>query len=208
MKLPVYNSLGIASGRELELDKGVFSIKPNEHAVYLDVKHILANKRQGTHKTKEKSGLSGSTRKLIKQKGTGGARKGSIKSPLFRGGARIFGPTPRSYSFKLNKKIKKLARKSVLSCKYSESAIVLLDKLSLASHKTKSYVAFLKAFSLEFTKTLLVLDSLDENVILASRNLAKAQVVDAKFINTYDLLNADRIIIAENALPVINTLLI
>jgi large subunit ribosomal protein L4 len=208
MKLPVYNSLGVASGRELELNEDIFSVKPNEHVVYLDVKHILANKRQGTHKTKEKSSLSGSTRKLIKQKGTGGARKGSIKSPLFRGGARIFGPTPRSYSFKLNKKVKKLARKSVLSYKCSESAIILLDNLALFTHKTKEYNAFLKAFNLEFVKTLVILGDLDKNVVLASRNLAQAQVVDAKFINTYDLLNADRIVIAENALPVITDLLL
>lgn len=208
MKLPIHNISGVASGREVELNEEVFSIIPNDHAIYLDVKSIQANKRQGTHKTKEKSEVSGSTRKLIKQKGTGGARRGSIKSPLLKGGARIFGPTPRSYSFKLNKKVKKLARKSVLSYKYQEKAIILVENTSLSSHKTKEYKIFLQNFNLESTKTLFVLGGADRNIVLASRNLPKAKVVDARLINTYDLLNADRIFIAENALPVITELLV
>lgn len=208
MKLPIHNISGVASGREVELNEEVFSIIPNDHAIYLDVKSIQANKRQGTHKTKEKSDVSGSTRKLIKQKGTGGARRGSIKSPLLKGGARIFGPTPRSYSFKLNKKVKVLARKSVLSYKYQEKAITLMENVSFPSCKTKEYKIFLQNFKFESTKTLFILGGVDKNLVLASRNLSKAKVVDVRLINTYDLLNADRIFIAENALPVITELLV
>lgn len=208
MKLPIHNISGVASGREVELNEEVFSIIPNDHAIYLDVKSIQANKRQGTHKTKEKSDVSGSTRKLIKQKGTGGARRGSIKSPLLKGGARIFGPTPRSYSFKLNKKVKVLARKSVLSYKYQEKAITLMENVAFPSCKTKEYKLFLQNFKFESTKTLFILGGVDKNIVLAARNLSKAKVVDVRLINTYDLLNADRIFIAEDALPVITELLV
>jgi large subunit ribosomal protein L4 len=200
--------MGVASGREVALDENVFSIVPNDHAIYLDVKNIQANKRQGTHKAKEKSAVSGSTRKLIKQKGTGGARKGSIKSPLFKGGARIFGPTPRSYSFKLNRKTKKLARKSVLSYKYQENAIILIDNPHFDTYKTKNYKAFLQNFKLDCTKTLFILAQPDNNIVLASRNLSKAKVVDARLINTYDLLDAERIFIAESALSIVTKLLV
>lgn len=207
MVLPVYSNLGVNLGRDIELNASVFAIQPNEHVVYLDVKSILAGRRQGTHKSKEKSGVSGSTRKLRKQKGSGMARVGSIKSPIFKGGARIFGPTPRVYDFKVNKKVKQLARKSVLSHKYSGGGVVILDSLSMSSWKTKEYKNFLKKFSLESFKTLLLMGASDRNTILASRNLSNAKVMDVRLINTYDLLNADKIIIEERALSVIDKLL-
>lgn len=208
MILPVYNSLGVNLGRDIELNSGVFSVSPNEHVVYLDIKNILAGRRQGTHKSKEKSDVSGSTRKLRKQKGSGMARVGSIKSPIFKGGARIFGPRPRSYDFKVNKKVKHLARKSVLSYKCSAGDLVILDSLNLDSFKTRNYVKFLENFSLSSSKTLLLLEQHDRNVVLASRNLSNTKVIDVRLINTYDLLNADTILIEERALPVIYKLLI
>lgn len=206
--LPVYSCLGVSLERHIKLNEKIFSIQPNEHAVYLDVRNILASRRQGTHKSKEKSDVSGSTRKLRKQKGSGMARVGSVKSPIFKGGARIFGPIPRSYDIKVNKKVRQLARKSVLSYKCIDGGLVILDSLNLVSCKTKVYKEFLKRFSLVYSKTLLLLEENNHDVVLASRNLTNAKVMDVRLINTYDLLNADKIIIEEKALPVIDKLLV
>lgn len=209
MKLPIYDVAGKLLNREIVLDPLIFGIEPHEHSVYLDVKHILANKRQGTHKSKEKSDVSGSTRKIKKQKGTGGARAGSIKSPLFRGGARIFGPKPRDYSFKLNKKVTKLARKSVLSYKAKSDALSILDNFSIGESKTKSYIAFLHNFGCDNdVKSLLVVDKVSKNLLLASRNISNARVLEARLLNTYDLLNADRLLLTESALPILNKILL
>ncbi len=184
MKLPVISCSGKDTGKKVTLDKGVFGIEPHEHAVYLDVKHIMARKRQGTHKAKERGEIVGSTRKIKKQKGTGTARAGSIKSPLFRGGGKVFGPRPKNYSFKLNKKVKRLARKSVLSDKANSNQITILEKFSLPASK----------------KTLLVLPSLEKQVFLASRNVPSAKVTTADLLNTYDLLRAQHLLISEEAL--------
>jgi len=182
------------------LDDGIFSIEPNDHAIYLDIKQYMANRRQGTHSTKEKGEITGSTKKLKKQKGTGTARFGSIKSPLFRGGGRVFGPQPREYGFKLNKKLKKLARKSALTYKAKENGIIILEDFSFESPKTKNFVSLLKSFDLQGKKVLLVLTQNDKNVYLASRNIQRAKITDAASINTYDILNANNLIIAESSL--------
>lgn len=203
--LPIYNDLGAVIDRQVALDPKIFDIVVSKQAIYLDVKYILAKKRQGTHKTKEKSDLSGSTRKIRKQKGTGGARMGSIKSPLFKGGARIFGPVPRDYSFKLNKKVRKLARKSALSYKVKQNNnFFVLDFLSLEKPKTKFYKSFLKNFGSEEKKSLLICKEAPSEVLLASRNLPKAKVILARCVNTYDILNSDTIIMMENALSEIS----
>lgn len=199
MELPVLQHTGEDTGRKIQLAKEVFGIEPNDHAIYLDVKHILANQRQGTHKAKERAEITGSTRKLKKQKGTGTARAGSIKSPLFKGGGRVFGPKPRDYGFKLNKKVKKLARKSTLSYKAQEQNITILADFSLEAPKTKHYLHMLNSLALADQKTLLILSDLDKNITLASRNLQKAKVTVAGQINTYDLLNAKRLLISESA---------
>ncbi|MEM9416914.1 MAG: 50S ribosomal protein L4 [Bacteroidota bacterium] len=199
MELPVLQHTGEDTGRKVQLAQEVFGIEPNDHAIYLDVKQILANQRQGTHKAKERGEITGSTRKIKKQKGTGTARAGSIKSPLFKGGGRIFGPKPRNYSFKLNKKVKKLARKSTLSYKAKEQNITILADFSLETPKTKHYLNMLNGLALADQKTLLILSELDNNMVLASRNLQKAKVVVADQINTYDLLNAKRLLISESA---------
>lgn len=199
MELPVLQHTGEDTGRKIQLAKEVFGIAPNDHAIYLDVKHILANKRQGTHKAKERAAIAGSTRKIKKQKGTGTARAGSIKSPLFKGGGRVFGPRPRNYSFKLNRKVKKLARKSTLSYKAKEQSITILADFVLEVPKTKHYLNMLKSLALADQKTLLILSAVDKNIVLASRNLQKAKVTVADQINTYDLLNAKRLLISESA---------
>ena len=200
MELPVLQHTGEDTGRKIQLAKEVFGIEPNDHAIYLDVKHILANKRQGTHKAKERGEIVGSTRKIKKQKGSGTARAGSIKSPLFKGGGRVFGPRPRDYGFKLNKKVKKVARKSTLSYKAQEKNITVLADFSLETPKTKQYLSMLKGLALADQKTLLILPDVDKNITLASRNLQKAKVAVADQINTYDLLNAKRLLISESAL--------
>lgn len=200
MELPVLQHTGEDTGRKIQLAKEVFGIEPNDHAIYLDVKHILANKRQGTHKAKERGEIVGSTRKIKKQKGSGTARAGSIKSPLFKGGGRVFGPRPRDYGFKLNKKVKKVARKSTLSYKAQEQNITVLADFSLEAPKTKQYLSMLKSLALADQKTLLILPDVDKNITLASRNLQKAKVAVADQINTYDLLNAKRLLISESAL--------
>lgn len=200
MKVDVYNIKGEATGRTVELPDAIFGIEPNEHVIYLAVKQFLAGRRSGTHKTLEKSELSGSTRKLHKQKGTGGSRKGSIKNPLFKGGARIFGPQPRDYSFKLNKKVKDLAKFSALSTKMATSAIKVVEDFNFDQPKTKEFIAVLKGFGLENKKTLLVLPELNDNVYLSSRNLKNTSIGLAASLNTYEIMNNNTILIAEKSI--------
>ncbi|GGH07522.1 50S ribosomal protein L4 [Sphingobacterium alkalisoli] len=199
MEVNVLNLSGKETGAKVQLPESVFGVKPNDHAIYLDVKQYLANQRQGTHKSKQRNEIAGSTRKLHKQKGTGGARAGSIKSPLFNGGGRVFGPQPRDYSFKLNKKLKQLARKSALSYKAQESNIVVLDAVSFDTIKTKNYVSLISALNIADEKTLLVLSAYDNNVYLSSRNLKKAKVVVASDLNTYDVLNATKLLLTADS---------
>ena len=199
MEVAVYNIQGTATANMVTLDDSIFAIEPNDHAIYLDVKQYLANQRQGTHDTLEKSTISGSTRKLHKQKGTGGSRKGSIKSPLFRGGARIFGPHPRDYSFKLNKKLKRLARKSALSYKVKENQLMIVEDFTFETPKTKNFTEFLKNFQLTGKKTLLIVAKQEENVLLSSRNLKRVKVVNAADINTYEILDATQLLITAGS---------
>ena len=199
MELEVYNIQGSKTDRKVKLNDEIFGVTPNDHAIYLDVKQYMANKRQGTHSSKEKSMLSGSTRKLKKQKGTGGARAGSIKSPLLRGGARVFGPQPREYNFKLNKKLKKLARISALSYKAQDNNIIVLEDFTFDSPKTKNVIEILKNFQLTGEKTLFVMANTDQNVILSSRNLKKVKVLRASDLNTYEILEAKRLLITEGS---------
>ena len=199
MEVNVLNLSGKETGAKVQLPEVVFGVTPNDHAIYLDVKQYLANQRQGTHKSKQRNEISGSTRKLHKQKGTGGARAGSIKSPLFNGGGRVFGPQPRDYSFKLNKKLKQLARKSALSYKAQENNVVVLDTVTFDSIKTKNYVDFVNALNLADEKTLLVLPAYDNNVYLSSRNLKKAKVIAASDLNTYDVLNATKLLLTTDS---------
>jgi len=196
---------GKDTGRKADLSKDVFAIEPNDHAVYLDVKQYLANQRQGTHKSKERAEISGSTRKIKKQKGTGTARAGSIKSGVFKGGGRMFGPRPRNYSFKLNKNLKRLARKSALSIKASEKSIVVLEDFSFETPKTKNFTAVLKALDLENKKSLFVLGDTNTNVYLSSRNLQGSEVVSSSEISTYKILNANQVVLLEGALEGIQT---
>ena len=184
----------------------VFGIQPNQHAIYLDVKQYLANQRQGTHKAKERAENAHSTRKLKKQKGTGGARAGSAKSPVFVGGGRIFGPRPRDYSFKLNKKVKSLARKSALAVKAQASKISVIDNITLEAPRTKDYIQFLNDMNLTGRKTLLILPEVNLNVVLSSRNIQKTKVTTAWQVNTYDLMNADQVLISEEALSNLQTI--
>jgi len=200
MKLEVLNIKGQPTGREVTLDKDIFGLEPNEHVVYLAVKQYLANQRQGTHKVKTRSEISGSTRKIKKQKGTGTARAGSIKSPVFRGGGTMFGPEPRDYSFKLNKKVKRLAGKSVLSAKAKDKMIKVLEDFTLDSPKTKSFTEILANLALTGKKSLFILGDKNDNIYLSSRNLANTQVLTAADVNTYDLLHADQLILCESSL--------
>jgi large subunit ribosomal protein L4 len=206
MEVSVLNNTGKDTGRKVNLPDEIFGITPNDHAIYLDVKQYLANQRQGTHKSKERGEITGSTKKLHKQKGTGGSRKGSIKNPLYKGGGRVFGPRPRDYSFKLNKKVKALARKSALAYKASNTAIAVLEDFTLDAPKTKEYLKFLQNFSAVDQKTLLVLSDVNTNVYLSSRNLPKAKVTTVNQLNTYELLHADRLFISESSLPRIEEL--
>lgn len=199
MELKVLNIEGKETGNKVTLSDAIFGIEPNDHAIYLDVKQFLANQRQGTHKSKQRNEVSGSTRKLHKQKGTGGSRKGSIKSPVFRGGGRIFGPQPRDYSFKLNKKMKALARMSALSYKAKNNDIVILEDFSFETPKTKNFINLVSNLKLSGTKALMVTANLDENVFLSSRNLQKSKVITASDINTYDLLNADKLVLTASS---------
>ena len=199
MKVAVLDINGKDTGRKAELSQDVFAIEPNNHAVYLDVKQYLANQRQGTHKSKERAEISGSTRKLKKQKGTGTARAGSIKSGVFKGGGRMFGPRPRNYSFKLNKNLKRLARRSALSIKAGEQSIVVLEDFNFDAPKTKNFTAVLKALNLENKKSLFVLGGSNNNVYLSSRNLQGSEVITASELNTYKILNANQVVLLEGA---------
>jgi large subunit ribosomal protein L4 len=207
MEVSVFNTSGSETGRKANLPDAVFGIEPNQHAIYLDVKSYLANQRQGTHKSKQRNEVKATTKKLKKQKGTGGARAGSMKSPLFIGGGRVFGPVPRDYSFKLNKKVKQLARKSALSSKASGGSILVLEDFSLEKPSTKAFVSILNNLKLGDTKTLLVTASSDKNTVLSSRNYPKTKVTTADNINTYDILNNERLIICEGALSRIEAIL-
>jgi large subunit ribosomal protein L4 len=200
MKVSVYDITGKETGRQIELSDDVFAIEPNKHAVYLDVKQHLANRRQGTHKSKERAEIAGSTRKIKKQKGTGTARAGSIKSPVFRGGGRVFGPRPKDYSFKLNKNLKKLARKSALSLQAKQDNILVLEDFNFEAPKTKSFVNILKAFGIENKKSLFVLGDSNNNVYLSSRNLEGVKTVTNSGLNTYSVMNARKILITESSL--------
>ncbi|MGM9847019.1 MAG: 50S ribosomal protein L4 [Muribaculaceae bacterium] len=204
MELAIYNIKGEDTGRRAVLNDSVFAIEANEHALYLDVKQYLANRRQGTHKSKERSEVSGSTRKLHKQKGGGGSRIGDINSPLLVGGARVFGPRPRDYRFKLNKKVKQLARKSALSVKAAENSIVIVEDFSFEAPKTKEFVKIAKNLKIDGKKVLLVLATQEKNVFLSLRNVPGASVMNATDINTYSLLNNNAIVITESSLEVIN----
>lgn len=207
MEISVLKYNGEDTGRKINLSDSVFGVEPNDHAIYLDVKQFLANQRQGTHKSKERAEVSGSTRKIKKQKGTGTARAGSIKSPIFRGGGRVFGPKPRNYSFKLNKKLKVLARKSALAYKIKDNTISVLEDFSFESPKTKDYLNMLNSLSLTDKKTLLVLAEKNENIYLSGRNLKKAKVITADRLNTYDLLHADILLLSESSVEKIENLL-
>jgi large subunit ribosomal protein L4 len=208
MELAVLKYNGEDTGRKVTLSDDIFAIEPNDHAIYLDVKQYLANQRQGTHKAKNRNEIAGSTKKIKKQKGTGGARAGSIKSPLFRGGGRVFGPVPRDYSFKLNKKLKQLARKSALTYKAKENSVLVLENFSFDAPKTKTYIAMLNGLSLSDKKTLLVLPEVSKNVYLSSRNLQKAKVMAVENVNTYELLNADNLVLCEGSVSMLETLLL
>lgn len=206
MELNVLNIKGEDTGRKVTLNDAIFGIEPNDHAIYLDVKQYLANQRQGTHKSKERSEMSGSTRKLIRQKGGGGARRGDINSPVLVGGARVFGPKPRDYSFKLNKKVKSLARKSALTYKAKDNAVIVIEDFSLETPKTKEFIAITKNLKVADKKLLMVLPEKNNFVYLSARNLPKTKIVRASDINTYGLLDAASIVITESSVAVIEKL--
>jgi large subunit ribosomal protein L4 len=199
MEVKVLNISGKETGAKVQLPESVFGIEPNDHAIYLDVKQYLANQRQGTHKSKQRNEIAGSTRKLYKQKGTGGARAGSIKSPLFNGGGRVFGPQPRDYSFKLNKKLKSLARKSALAYKAKDNNVVVLEDFNFDTIKTKNYTSLLAALNVGTQKTLLVLPAQNNNIYLSSRNVQKTKVISAADLNTYDVLNAGVLVLTADS---------
>jgi large subunit ribosomal protein L4 len=200
MEVAVLDIKGKETGRKANLSDAVFAIEPNNHAVYLDVKQYLANQRQGTHKAKERAEIAGSTRKIKKQKGTGTARAGSIKSPIFKGGGRVFGPRPRNYGFKLNKNLKRLARKSALSMKANDNSIMVVEDFSFDTPKTKNFIDVLKALGLEGKKSLVVLGDSNKNVYLSSRNLKASEVVSSSELSTYKILNANNIVFLEGSL--------
>lgn len=207
MEVSVLNIQGQETGRKVNLNDAIYAIEPNDHVLYLDVKQYLANQRQGTAKSKERSEMSGSTRKLGRQKGGGGARRGDINSPVLVGGARVFGPKPRDYRFKLNKKVKTLARKSALSYKVQENAILVVEDFNFEAPKTKEFVAIAKNLNAEGKKVLLVLPEVNKNVYLSARNLQKAEVMTANTINAYKVLNADVVVISEKSVQVIDEIL-
>src|SRR6202012_4887171 len=200
MEAKVLNISGKETGAKVQLPDAIFGIEPNDHAIYLDVKQFLANQRQGTHKSKQRNEIAGSTRKLYKQKGTGGASAGSVKLPLFNDGGRVFGPQPRDYSFKLNKKLKSLARKSALSYKAKDSSIVVVEDFNFENIKTKNYIQLTADLNVSDVKTLLVLGAANNNVYLSSRNLKKTKVITADQLNTYDVLNAGKLLLTTGAL--------
>lgn len=207
MEVSVLNIQGQETGRKVNLNDAIYAIEPNDHVLYLDVKQYLANQRQGTAKSKERSEMSGSTRKLGRQKGGGGARRGDINSPVLVGGARVFGPKPRDYRFKLNKKVKTLARKSALSYKVQENAIVVVEDFNFEAPKTKEFVAITKNLNVEGKKVLLVLPEVNKNVYLSARNLQKAEVMTANNVNAYKVLNADVVVISEKSVQTIDEIL-
>jgi len=207
MNLSVINKDGQNTGRTVSLPESIFAITPNEHAVYLDVKHHLANQRQGTHKAKERAEISRTTKKLKKQKGTGGARAGSMKSPVFVGGGRVFGPRPRDYDFKLNKKVKDLARKSILSAKATEGKISLMESVSLSTPSTKEFIKILKACSIEGKKSVFFTNGVNSNFYLSGRNIPSITVLPIQNVNTYDLINSDLVVFEEGAVEVLQTIL-
>ena len=206
MEISVFNSKGQDTGRKVTLPESVFGVEPNEHAMYLDVKQYLANQRQGTHKSKERAEIAGSTKKIKKQKGTGGARAGSLKSPVFVGGGRVFGPKPRNYSFKLNKKLKAVARLSALSTLAKGDRVVMLDNLVIDTPRTKDFIAILNGLNLSAKKTLVITSEVNANAVLSSRNVPKVKIATASGLTTYDLLNADRVICLEESLSVLEEL--
>ena len=207
MELAVYNIKGEETGKNVSLNEKVYGIDPNDHAIYLDVKQYLANMRQGTHKTKERSEVAGSTRKIKRQKGTGTARAGDIKSPIFRGGGRTFGPRPRDYSFKLNKKVKQLARRSALSYKAKSDKIMVIEDFNLESPKTKDYITFLNNLKIKGKKSLLVLNEHNKNIYLSSRNLQGVKVITVSDITTYDIMNASLLLLAESSVDILDNML-
>ena len=207
MQVEILNISGKKTAKKAELADAIFAAEPNDHSIYLDVKQYLANQRQGTHKSKERAEIARTTKKLKRQKGTGGARAGSMKSPLFIGGGRAFGPRPRDYSFKINKKVKSLARISALTYKAKDNAITVLEDFSFDAPKTKNYVDLIKNLNMSDKKTLLVLGQANENVYLSSRNIHGAKVVNATDLNTYDILNAGHLILSESSVKVIETIL-
>lgn len=203
MKVAVFDTKGKETKKKVELSDGIYAVEPNEHAFYLDIKLYLANQRQGTHKSKERAEITGSTRKIKKQKGTGTARAGSIKSGVFRGGGRMFGPRPRNYSFKLNKKLRKVARRSALTTKLNNGELIVMENLSFDSIKTKNYTEFLNNFNLLGKKSLLVVPEENKNLYLSARNLKGAKVINALELNTYDISNANKVLLCEGSLNVI-----
>lgn len=207
MEVNVYNIKGEETGRKVTLNESIFGLEPNDHAIYLDVKQFMANQRQGTHKSKERSEIAGSTRKLGRQKGGGGARRGDIKSPVLVGGGRVFGPKPRDYSFKLNKKVKALARKSALSYKAKESAIMVVEDFNFETPKTKDFIAMTNNLNLSDKKLLVILSESNKNVYLSARNLQKANVQTVSGLNTYRVLNAGVVVLTESALSAIDNIL-
>ena len=207
MELSVLNIKGQETGKKVTLNDAIFAIEPNDHVIYLDVKQYMANQRQGNAKSKERSEMSGSTRKLGRQKGGGGARHGDINSPLLRGGGRVFGPKPRDYSFKLNKKVKNLARRSALSYKALENAIIVLEDFNFEAPKTKEMVKIAKNLKVDGKKLLFVLPETNKNVYLSARNLQKAEVLEAAKVNTYKVLNADVLVVTEKSIDVIGSIL-
>ena len=207
MEVSVLNKNGVDTGKKVTLNEAIFAIEPNYHAVYLDVKQYLANQRQGTAKTKERSELSGSTRKLGRQKGGGGARRGDINSPLLVGGARVFGPKPRDYGFKLNKKVKQLARKSALTYKAQENAIVVVEDFTFDAPKTKDFISFVENLKVADKKVLLLMPEVDKNVYLSARNLKKSKVMAARLLNTYSVMDAAVLVFTEGALSQVNEVL-
>jgi large subunit ribosomal protein L4 len=207
MEVAILKYSGEKSGKNANLSDSVFGIEPNDHAIYLDVKSYLANQRQGTHKSKQRNEISGSSKKLKKQKGTGGARAGNIKNPQFKGGGRVFGPEPRDYSFKLNKKVKDLARKSALTYKAKDNAIAVLEDFTFESAKTKQYKTMLSALSMTDKKTLLILPETNKNVVLSGRNLKNAKITTADQINTYDVMNAENVIFVASSVSKVENLL-
>ncbi len=207
MELVIYKSNGEKSTRKVKLDKAIFEIEPNDHAIWLDTRQIMANRRQGTHSSKERNAVKGSRRKLRRQKGSGAARVGDIKNPIFRGGGRVFGPHPRDYGFKLNKKVKKLARRSALTYKIKDKEVLIVEDFSFNEPKTKNFLELLGHFDLTDQRTLLVLPETDENILLSARNIQNAKVINANNLNTYDILHANKLLIAESSIKEIEKIL-